>query len=220
MIRPTTMDFLSIAKTIGWDHEQNGNTVNLRCPLESGNVYTFSAQKNEVLNRAEAELTDFCPQIYIYERQNDLHSARCHPLSEAALQAEAQEIAEHLKELNTVFDRTINLFLVSNLLKKAEDLDWAVVQEDADSVFLRKFSPAGEDFGICVSTADIVSDVRQQILDFDTEDHVSILLQASRNGLEGVPDLKTLTEDADAIEEMLRELANELETVEEMYYKA
>ena len=43
--------------------------------------------------------------------------------------------------------------------------------------------------------------------DFDTEEHIKMLIYAKDNGLSGVPSIRELVEDADAIRDMLKELA-------------
>lgn len=55
--------------------------------------------------------------------------------------------------------------------------------------------------------------------EFDTEDHVMGLMEAKKNGFRGVPSLKELVEDADAIEKMIEELYDALHDVESEYYE-
>ena len=45
------------------------------------------------------------------------------------------------------------------------------------------------------------------------------LMEAKKNGFGGVPSLKELVEDADAIEKMLEELYDALSDVKEVYYR-
>lgn len=103
--------------------------------------------------------------------------------------------------------------LKAKLRKAAEGLGWSW-EEDADTVELEKWSPAGEDIVVTVSKDDVVGGVRGFSNGFDTEEHITELLEAKRNGFGGVPDVKTLVEDADAIQGMLGELAMALEEVE------
>lgn len=98
---------------------------------------------------------------------------------------------------------------------KAEELDWSWDDSTDGNVELRKYSPAGEDFFFAVSAENLVDAVRDFSDSFDTEEHVHGLLDAKENGFCGVPSLKVLVEDADAIQEMLEELADALEEVEE-----
>ena len=71
-----------------------------------------------------------------------------------------------------------------------------------------KYSPAGEDFYFEVwysHVSEIPEKVMEYYEEFDPEEHV--MLWAEHAGRNGVPRLRELMEDADAIEEMIRELA-------------
>ena len=102
------------------------------------------------------------------------------------------------------------------LLDVAEGLEWSV-HIDEDCWEFEKFSPAGEDFGFEIpingktTPEDLVREVRLYADGFDTEEHVKMWLGAKENGVSGVPDLKTLVQDADDIVEMLNELADAME---------
>ena len=105
------------------------------------------------------------------------------------------------------------------LLGKAEELDWKVCISEQCWEF-QKYSPAGEDFFFDVSEDDIVNRILEYYETFDTEDHVMGLMEAKRNGFRGVPSLKELVDDADAIERMIEELYDSFHEVEELYYEA
>ncbi len=104
------------------------------------------------------------------------------------------------------------------LVDKAEKIGWTVYI-DEDGWDFRQYSPAGEDFSFFVSKSDVhseedmVREVRSYANDFDTEEHVQMWLEGRRNGMSGVPDLKTLAKDADDIKLMLNKLASALESV-------
>ena len=104
------------------------------------------------------------------------------------------------------------------LVDKAEKIGWTVYIDECGWDF-RQYSPAGEDFSFFVSKSDVhseedmVREIRSCANDFDTEEHVQMWLEGRRNGVSGVPDLKTLTKDADDIKLMLNELASALESV-------
>lgn len=51
--------------------------------------------------------------------------------------------------------------------------------------------------------------------EFDADDHVEELIEAKRNGFQGVPRASVLVKDAEAIDDMLKELADALGEVEE-----
>lgn len=215
MIRPETKDFLEAATGIGWECTMRNGIINLSHPLESGRNYTFSVYEDALPDAARQQSMEFCVENYLYAQQNSLHST-----AEVKLEMEAQEISEHLENLNKIFNDTIHDFLVKNLFDKAEELGWSYTPEVEDCIYLSKHSPAGEAFGISVSVSDIVSDVREHACDFDIEDHVFALLNAKRNGIQGIPDVRTLVEDADAISEMLRALADGFEAVENLFFEA
>ena len=103
------------------------------------------------------------------------------------------------------------------LIKAAEEEDWSV-SVDGDCWEFEKYSPAGEDFICCVTGDDIVSEVDDYHENFDTEDHVMMHMEAKKHGLSGVPSLKILVEDADAIDDMLCELYYALKKAEDAYY--
>lgn len=101
--------------------------------------------------------------------------------------------------------------------KKLKDvldkLEWCMYEDDCGSADLRKVSPAGEDFGFFVSLENIVEDVKNYALNFDTEEHIQMWVEAKFEGVSDVPSVRELVEDADAIKEMLQELYNNLESV-------
>ena len=104
------------------------------------------------------------------------------------------------------------------LVRKAEELDWSVSVGDGYWEFC-KVSPAGEDFGFGITGEDVVDELLEYYEEFDTEDHVMDLMEAKKNGLSGVPSLKELVEDADAIDSMIEDLYDALHEVEEEYYE-
>lgn len=108
----------------------------------------------------------------------------------------------------------MNKYFTKNKIERiANELDWRVIwDEDNISgeklVEFEKYSPAGEDFLFTVRythVSEIPEKIRENYEDFDPEEHV--MLWANSAGSNGVPSLRKLMEDADAIEEMIRELA-------------
>lgn len=111
---------------------------------------------------------------------------------------------------------------IQSIIHAAESLDWSVFcskQKDVGQVEyftleLERFSPSGEDFFFIASgkTSDeIIEDITDYARNFDTEDHITEMLIAKRNGLAGVPDVHTLVGDADEIFSMLCELSDALQ---------
>jgi hypothetical protein len=100
---------------------------------------------------------------------------------------------------------------IDDLLDKAEELGWCVRESDTEWEFIQN-SPAGEDFSFDVgadnvhNADDMVREIRSYANGFDAEEHAKMWIEA-QGRVSGVPDLKTLVKDADAIKEMLDELA-------------
>ncbi len=94
-----------------------------------------------------------------------------------------------------------------------ENLGWRVSEYEQDGrkyAELENWSPAGENIVLTVwhdGTWESFRDELESIYDgFDTEEHITDLLKAKENGLQGVPDVKTLVRDADEIDEMYLQL--------------
>lgn len=94
-----------------------------------------------------------------------------------------------------------------------EDLDWACYKYDDGTLELKKYSPAGEDFIFTIDGEDIPREVREYAEDFDADEHVDLWREG--RGKRGVPDSwRVLIDDAEAIQKMLDELAEALESVQ------
>lgn len=106
--------------------------------------------------------------------------------------------------------------LLSALLDAADTIGWTA-NEDDDGWDMRKPSPAGEDFGFFIdrskieSAEDFVRLVRIEANKFDAEEHIMLFVENA--GKNGTPDIRTLVQDADDIQEMLDRLADTLEAV-------
>lgn len=104
------------------------------------------------------------------------------------------------------------------LLDKVDALGWSVY-EDESGWDIRQASPAGEDFGFFVQSSevkdadDFVREVRKFADDFDPYENIEMWVEARKNGVGGVPDIRTLVKDADDEQDMLDELADALEGV-------
>lgn len=90
-----------------------------------------------------------------------------------------------------------------------ENLDWTLREYEED-IELAKYSPAGEDFFFTVSKKNFLDDVIDYAESFDADEHAEMWVE-NIHTVSGVPQsIRTLIEDADAIKEMLLELANKL----------
>lgn len=104
------------------------------------------------------------------------------------------------------------LVSINQMVEIAENLGWNISVSGNDYEF-SKYSPEGEDFVFSVSgnsVGEIVREVKDYVKDFDPEEHVEMWVNAKRSGTHGVPSIKELVKDADAIKEMLEELASVL----------
>lgn len=103
--------------------------------------------------------------------------------------------------------------LLDALIDKAEELDWSChIYEDG--IEFETCSPAGEDFIFTVPDKEnLVKEVREYAADFDADEHAEMWVEG--RGKRGVPSsIRTLIDDADAIRELLDELAEALAEVE------
>lgn len=97
-----------------------------------------------------------------------------------------------------------------------EDKDWNV----SDCSFgggdvgwdISQYSPAGEDFSFAIvhngSFEEAIKAIKHYAYEFDEEEHIETYVKAREAGLEGVPSVRTLVEDAKDIQEMLDDLAD------------
>lgn len=92
-----------------------------------------------------------------------------------------------------------------------EENDWSVPSYTNDGrVELEKYSPAGEDFLMCVEVENFPESVREYANDFDADEHAAMWIEA-RGKVNGVPDsIRELIKDAEAIQKMLNKLADTL----------
>ena len=98
-----------------------------------------------------------------------------------------------------------------------EKHDWAVSSYTDDGrVELEKYSPAGEDFSICIRVENLPAEVREYAAGFDIDEHIEMWIEARRNGTSGVPSTRELVKDAEDIDKMLQELAAALSRAEEV----
>ena len=96
---------------------------------------------------------------------------------------------------------------LENLFAYIETLGWNVYCGDDGYVELSQCSGAGEDFLFTVSANNLIEDVKDYAESFDSEEHAVMWYDAGQRGVRCVPSLHELVEDADAIQEMLEDLA-------------
>lgn len=104
--------------------------------------------------------------------------------------------------------------LKKKYLDVLEKHDWAVSSYTDDGrVELEKYSPAGEDFIMCLEVANFPEAVAEYAAGFDIDEHIEMWIEARRNGTRGVPSSRELVHDAEDIDKMLQELAAALAEV-------
>lgn len=91
-----------------------------------------------------------------------------------------------------------------------EGLGWSYTDGGDGNIELVKHSPAGEEFVIVIGERNFVENVKEYAAHFDQEEHIEMWVEARRNKVSGVPSIKELVEDAEAIDRMLKELAEAL----------
>lgn len=97
-----------------------------------------------------------------------------------------------------------------------ENHGWAVSSYTDDGrVELEKYSPAGEDFSICVGVENLPAEVREYAAGFGIDEHIEMWIEARKNGVSGVPSTRELVKDAEDIDKMLQEIAAALSRAEE-----
>ena len=93
-----------------------------------------------------------------------------------------------------------------------EENDWSISSYiDDGRVELQKYSPAGEDFSMCVEVENFPESVREYANNFDADEHAEMWIKA-RGIVFGVPEsIRELIDDTEEIQKMLNELADALE---------
>ena len=87
-----------------------------------------------------------------------------------------------------------------------EKMDWSVSSYTDDGrVEIETYSPAGEDFLMCVEVENFPRAVAEYAAGFDVDEHIEMW-----SGTNGVPSARELVHDAEAIDKMLDELADAL----------
>lgn len=95
-----------------------------------------------------------------------------------------------------------------------ESLGWRVCDYTGDGrVEIENYSPAGEDLIVCVEVENFPESVYEYARDFDVDEHAEMWVEHRGEG--GCPSsVREIIDDADAIKEMLEELADRLAEVE------
>ena len=90
-----------------------------------------------------------------------------------------------------------------------ERLGWNVTVYGND-VELEQSSPAGEDFCFTASKKNFAQSIKEYAENFDADEHAEMWVE-NMHTVRGVPQsIRTLIDDADAIQEMLTELSEQI----------
>ena len=96
-----------------------------------------------------------------------------------------------------------------------EKREWSVSSYTDDGrVEIEWYSPAGEDFIICVGVEKFLDEVLDYSDSFDLDEHIAMWIEAKQSGTQGVPGARQIVNDAEEIEKELDELAFELQEAE------
>ena len=99
--------------------------------------------------------------------------------------------------------------MINKLRYICKKLDWNVTVSK-DYIDISQFSPAGEDFFFTVTRDNFVNEIISYAENFDADEHAEMWVE-NMHTVSGVPQsIRELINDADAIKEMLLELANEI----------
>lgn len=86
-----------------------------------------------------------------------------------------------------------------------ESLDWRI-HDSGEDIEIENYSPAGEDLVFTLYGETLLEAVTELYESYDAEEHAELWID--NRGKNGVPEsIRELLDDADSIEEMLRELA-------------
>lgn len=85
-----------------------------------------------------------------------------------------------------------------------EKREWSVSGYTDDSrVELEWWSPAGEDFLVCVNVENFPDEILDYSDDFDPDEHIEMWVEARANGRQDVPGARRLAKDAEDIQKEL-----------------
>ena len=110
---------------------------------------------------------------------------------------------------------------INKCIEKADELGW-IAHRHKDGIEFENWSPAGENLLCFARFPNIVKEVREHYECFDPDENVEMWLKAKSNSdnpnRNSIPSARTLSKDADDIDEMLSDFADALESVEEDFY--
>lgn len=92
-----------------------------------------------------------------------------------------------------------------------EKREWSVSSYTDDGrVEIEWYSPAGEDFLVCVNVENFPDEILDYSDDFDPDEHIEMWVEARANGRQDVPGARRLAKDAEDIQKELDDLLETL----------
>lgn len=205
------IDLVEKALDLDWEvvEDTSNHEFQLQKYTVNGTLYDFSftaKSAKEFLDAVNEELQSFNTDEYVSDLTKKIDAGLDCDMTEEEMEADAEDAERILSELATALN--IMFELTEIYFPVCEKLDWSYYLSDGyNSVELEKQSPAGEDFGFCVSADKFVDEIVEYAAYFDQEEHVKMFVDAKAHGFAGVPSIRELVDDAKAIDDMLRELA-------------
>lgn len=138
-----------------------------------------------------------------------------------------ENIFEQIARLKDFYDKSTNMVkdevkvvhTLDELKDYLEDKDWTVREYGPDDWDIAQSSPAGEDFSFSIvhnnDVEKAITAIKEYAYNFDTQEHIEMWVEARRNGVSGVPSTKELCEDAEAIQAMLDDIADNVNWCEQ-----
>ena len=163
----------------------------------------FVSSSSEKLSEELARFVSgglFISKVYLL--LSDGKRKRIKVLSDPLFKKALKRLSKPAKEFKPVIS-------FKKFLEISESLGWSVLKSKSKGFYiieLYKYSPAGEDFEFsidCSSLCDVIQKVCSYVDDFDTEEHVLLMLESKNR-----PSIKTLV--TDDIKKMLIELKKSL----------
>lgn len=107
--------------------------------------------------------------------------------------------------------KILGIQLTDELTDIIEKHEWSIDYEDDGTIYLSKYSPAGQDFGFYIEKVESIEEFADKIYDqyneYDVSEAAYLWLDSDGHGKNGAPyDMKDLYEDMEACEQNILEL--------------
>ena len=114
--------------------------------------------------------------------------------------------------------KILGIQLTDELTNIIESNDWSIDYEDDGTIYLSKYSPAGQDFGFYVEKVESIEEFADKIYDqyneYDVSEAAYLWLDSDGHGKNGAPyEMKDVYEDMEACEQNILDLYNLIQEV-------